>query len=834
MHHTNAAYKEKVMKFPQDFRLHIDVIFDQSTGLENITIPPDDIYTASYDDSAYSQFFAVGGGCTSRFEVRINNHDGKYSNDALSTAELHPIFTLYDNIDGSVVDTVPIGIFFTQIIQINNTDLTLECVDKMEFLDVSYKVQNTQRSLYEICVECAEITNSTFKTTINDVPFLSKVIDDNILNGYSLIEILGTIGTCTGNFVIYNYDGELELTWFKDVNVELTGDMAKNALTLNGNTFSLDGNPVKVTGVKVLSGADELTMVGTDKYCRRITDNPIANVFPEEVANTLYNKIKDVAYIPCMWIRIGGDPSLRVGDIITIIDNKEPYDPAKHDEYPKYKLYLGKRTWNYNGAFSEIYEAKGNSPVPKSSGMTESKQAAMLKKEITEIKHGITTGLDDRLTALLLFNEKMYASMGLHMTTVDDGQGGTITYLHDENELESSMTIYKMAKSGFAWTTDGWKDGNPVWTSGIADNGDAILNQIFAYVVNADLIKTGMLKSQSGGSWINMNSGDFQFAHCDAYIDLDTGEITYGTPEPKLKLSNGELLVNGVLSNIKYKYYKVFVGPSGGNDNGAFTCSVLGNNIFSVSQHTGDDCLISSPHYSERAGIYFGSDGIDVRVPNISPAEFNYLRVGNDVTMASYCVMTGTLSDTLSIGFYGSSHPDNMWINYFDVPGKYYAPQKLTIGNGTQGGLADVECRNVNCNNVYANIGEFNGRVFAKEFQTTSDRALKDNIQSVDSLNAVDMVKSLKFYSYDFKSQDDTVTSNKFNSSVDGAENTEDVTPIHIDIGLIADEVPEQIKGSDGKSIELYSYISMTAKAVQEQQKIIEQLKSEIAELKNQ
>lgn len=85
----------------------------------------------------------------------------------------------------------------------------------------------------------------------------------------------------------------------------------------------------------------------------------------------------------------------------------------------------------------------------------------------------------------------------------------------------------------------------------------------------------------------------------------------------------------------------------------------------------------------------------------------------------------------------------------------------------------------------------------------------KKDIRSVDEISAIAKITQLHFYSYSMKDND-----------------------THIPLGIMADEAPNEILGADGKSINLYSYISLCAKAVQELSDEVANLKREIEKLK--
>lgn len=76
-------------------------------------------------------------------------------------------------------------------------------------------------------------------------------------------------------------------------------------------------------------------------------------------------------------------------------------------------------------------------------------------------------------------------------------------------------------------------------------------------------------------------------------------------------------------------------------------------------------------------------------------------------------------------------------------------------------------------------------------------------------------LSDIKFYSYDFKKIDETEKDN----------------PVHIEFGTMVEEAPPEIQSSNGKGIDLYSYIGLTTKAVQELSQKVETLEQKIAEL---
>lgn len=478
-------------------------------------------------------------------------------------------------------------------------------------------------------------------------------------------------------------------------------------------------------------------------------------------------------------------------------------------------------TFRLNG-FMNI-EAKAKSQVQKgwaSLGALTANQKAI----IDSVSQKVDTTRDQLSSyenALLLFNEKMLRSMGLYKTAENDPNGGVILYFHDKEKLKDSGTIYMFGASGFAWTTDGWNKGDPVWHYGFTSTGDAILNTIHAYKLSAELIETGYLRSQNGASWINMDDGTFCFGS-------DKGTA--------LKLENDKTLsVYGTIRNGAYSNFSASVGPSErSTDYGAFTVtdstSGYGNlfQVYGVENSTEKGTIWTAPFLLNSAKT--NRKGIAVFPHDISIFNDNYGKQTHvkcdegSVDLAGADAFIKLYRDQINI----STNADHghCWFNYY-APSQGYYPVAYDFGNG-EGGHSDIYCAS-----VYSSVDvvvenditcggsgywagyrlSVNGNAKAHSWDVASDPDMKTNIVKQDGIKALDKVSALKFYSYDLKKE------------------ISDSPNAHTDIGLMADEAPTEIQSSDGKGIDLYAYISLTAKAVQELSKKVETLEQKIVEL---
>ena len=491
--------------------------------------------------------------------------------------------------------------------------------------------------------------------------------------------------------------------------------------------------------------------------------------------------------------------------------------------------------------------AKAKSKVQKGwasvGALTPGQQAIIdrLSKRVTKTH----AQLSDYENALLLFNERMFNAMGLYKTIETPQDGGMIVYFHDKPLLEESATIYMFSTSGFAWTVDGWNDGKPVWDYGFTDNGEAILNKIQAYIISAELIKTGRLQSQNGASWIDMDDGTFCFrAIKDAWMDMDTGEMSYEY-QTVMELKNKLLSIYGILKSTEFPNLSVTIGSLPyANAEGAFAVSDSNDEgaIFTAYKDYENNCYWEASMHSTPTGYlmkYVKTTEEDISVENYNFGKTVYFKAGKeDFEISNSVLSVGSQHASFQIN---SNFSGNIFFNFYQPKvGNYYVDKYIFCrGTGTGSDRADILCKNVySYGRLYviesASIGSESERykdyklsVFGKAcgdaWEVSSDRNAKENIIEKSDVTAIDGIKSLRFYSYDYKPHEDiqnseaqTVQEVKLNSAESDEAEESEKTPVHVELGIMTDEAPEEILGDDGKSINLYAYTSYVAKAVQE------------------
>lgn len=804
-------------------------------------------------------------------DLTLDNESGKFNGIRFAGARL----TVFVGVDVSeTVEYMPLGVFTVDEQPHLWGTVSLTAYDNMVQMDIPYKPStvfpNSLRNLVRDCVEQSGLVCYDYSMFPDEYIITAPPSGDNI----TCRQVAMWCCQCACVNGCADENGNVKFAFYRKYTPEAVQTESGESLEIeNGDLLLANGvgdvhyhlkaserfisnmmieeEDVMITGHRFTDDEDNIypTDVNTE-YCIETTGNGVFNAMTADgktaTAAAVDEAIRGFTY-RAFTAEIVSLPFLQAGDSI-----------AYHDENGLYQTFITNWEYNPNGKMSISAKAKslrekGYAPL----GSLTPGQKAIIE-QVNKTMEKTRAELTDRETALLLFNEQMFNSMGLYKTVKDSENGGVIVYYHDKTELENSGTIYMFGASGFAWTTDGWNDGEPLWNYGFTGAGDAILNTIHAYMISADLIKTGLLQSRNGASWINMDDGTFCFrAVKDASMDLDTGEMNY-TYTKVLELANKVLNIYGVLRNLNYPNFSLSVGPSETGGGGAIT--VTDNregygDIFQtyvVSTDSKKGTVWTSPFLINSAKT--NRKGIAVFPSEITMFNDNYGKQTHFMCSEGVADMAGAdawirlYKDNINVST-SASHR-HFWFNYYSVANGNN-PVAYDFGNG-QGGHADVVCANIECgavtssgevkctsvnssgygifsykiavggdtmhanaaltvngmSSLVGNVGVW-GSCTANEFINSSDPNLKMNITPVSKLNALRKISKMNFYSYDYTGEN----------------------AIHVNIGTMAPEAPSEIQSEDGKGIDLYAYISLTAKAVQELSAKVEQQEKKIAEL---
>lgn len=499
----------------------------------------------------------VGSMTAAVLKLTLDNEDGRFNDIFFAGAEF-TVNLLIPLGDGTSY-RIPYGVYTVDEQPRTWSTIEIEAYDNMVKLDIPFdktQVQTpaTLRDIVHAGIDAAGLScadYSMFPNGENNIDVL-KIQSENPITWRQVLmwccQCVGVCGFADGN-------GYIHFGFYKKYTPGiLQTENAETLETENGQPILLDGASegafrlppsarfidntsleeadTVLTGHQFKDGDKLYPENAVMQYGLQTEGNLVFSALKNETAKIYFakranNAVAGFTYRPYK-CNILAFPQLQLLDSIDYVLG----DVYHHSIITNY-------TFRLNG-FMNI-EAKAKSQVQKgwaSLGALTANQKAI----IDSVSQKVDTTRDQLSSyenALLLFNEKMLRSMGLYKTAENDPNGGVILYFHDKEKLKDSGTIYMFGASGFAWTTGGWKNGNPVWHYGFTSTGDAILNKIQTYKLSAELIETGFLRSQNGASWINMDNGTFCF-----------GNATGSNHKNRLLLDeNGILTISGTIVN---------------------------------------------------------------------------------------------------------------------------------------------------------------------------------------------------------------------------------------------------------------------------------------------
>lgn len=882
----------------------------------------------SYDNFLVSDdVLQVGSITAAEVNITLENADGRFDRILFAGAVL--TVRLRIQLESGQYEPIPLGVYTVNEQPRSGSALALTAYDNIMLLDVPFdknafanglvSERDIVRTGISACgLHCNDYT--MFRDVSNISPSLiqseSSITWRQVIMWCCQLNCVNGVADENGDIAFKFYEkyvpsplqteaGESLETEYGDL--LLVEEVVKNDFPITEadrymDQSSFDEEDCVITGHRFKDGDETYPADANMDYCLQSENNLVwlASEQKEEKAATVNAAMSGFTYFPYQ-CSITPLPHLQLMDSIDYVRNGVHH----HSIITNIQFVL-------NGGMA--IAAKAKSKVQKGwasvGALTPGQQAIIdrLSKRVTKTH----AQLSDYENALLLFNERMFNAMGLYKTIEAQQDGGMIVYFHDKPLLEESATIYMFSTSGFAWTVDGWNDGKPVWNYGFTDNGEAILNKIQAYIISAELIKTGRLQSQNGASWIDMDDGTFCFrAIKEAWMDTDTGEMSYEY-EKVLELADKVLNVFGTLRSTQYPNYSVSIGTSENGNTGAFTVTdkregygdifqtyVVGSenekgciwtapftlnagktnrkgisvwpneiSIFNDANGKNAHLNITTDDFELTNGVLFvGSRHASFQINSNFSGDlfFNFYKPteGYQVNKYVFCKGTDSGADKADI-WCGAIEASGSIISNYGITskgqifaaGSISTEEKLTVSTGNF--IYDEQCASFG-GNVSIGAGYFPGYMFsvlgqakAHAWVVASERNEKENIIEKSNVIAIDGIKSLRFYSYDYKpnevtqnskakNTEATVQTVQLNSSATVEAEESEKTPVHVELGIMTDEAPEEILGDDGKGINLYAYTSYVAKAVQEiidkcekQEQRIADLEAELQALKNE
>lgn len=403
----------------------------------------------------------IGSAVAAEVQITLDNSDGSFNAVTFAGGRMFIRVGVKDwSNEQADPQYIPLGYFTIDDAPRKLKAINFTALDDMVLFDkaVDMSLLSLPMTVADLVSRICDICNVSLATNVSALTNGTYQVTEIANNPATYRQILMWCCEITGTCAYINYDGRLVMKWYDGNGAEV----------LNTSTrFSSDiaENVIEITGINVSDGEISV-LAGSDDYALNIEGNgliPTSDL--GTIAQSLYAVIGGFQYLPYT---------------STVV-------PMPH-------LYPLDRVWVTASNFSSLtiitettFKLNGNTEL-SAVGMSEVQKGyaslnPMTGRESAIINHLLgeqNADLNDRVQTVLAFNELISNALGLFVTPVEQPDGSTIYYLHNQPDLTESSVIFTMTANGIAWTNTGWNDGNPVWSSGVTAAGDALFRLLSA------------------------------------------------------------------------------------------------------------------------------------------------------------------------------------------------------------------------------------------------------------------------------------------------------------------------------------------------------------------
>lgn len=536
MYPVSEVYKSAVLSDVRDWKLKVYI----QTAFENFELTGADIVEKSLklkETVISGTEFSVGGVAAADLSISLVNQDGKFDDVQLNGAIIRPEVGLKV---GEDYEWVPLGVFVIDTVEaaIKNPARPFSSVNLMAgdymlrfdrpFSKVSIPFPVTAKNLLTaVCQHCGvPLGTSSF---LHD----DYVIQTRPEGDITCRDIVHYIAELACSWARCNRQGQLELGWFKnpapirevnidgnnpDVNVD-GGDFSWwNNKTYDGGVFapeepdavldvmnrydlSIDDDPVFITGVSHETD-DGVTLIGSDRYAIRIVDNPLIQDNAEDVLRDIFERLSGFAFLPFQSNR-RDDPAMQAGDMIELIGNNGQTYRTIITEY------------NYVYGDKCPIKATGVSEVAAGYQYSVDKKISRLRRKIGE-KQEQLDAMDIAIRNATAIISGMWGGYKIDGDTLEDEQYHGNTFIADHPDITQAQKVWRINLGGIGYSENGV---NGPYQSAWTNDGTFVTNLIVA-----DMIRSGLLQSLNGKSWINLDDGTFNLGDGSLVYDGNTFE----------------------------------------------------------------------------------------------------------------------------------------------------------------------------------------------------------------------------------------------------------------------------------------------------------------------
>lgn len=472
----------------------------------------------------------LGTAVSAELTLKLNNADGTFDGIMFEGAELFVEIGIADWAQSSpTVTWIPCGYFTPDEQPRNRTIITVSALDRMMNFDTTVPTLSpwttgsgetmrdqlgnilyfcadlvfpaTVSSLVEqVCVRC----NVPLTQGISTLPNASFVVQEapKLQQDFTFRNLIQWCAGIMGTNAIIDYNGELQFLWYGSSGYNTTPDRRYSS--------DLYENDITVTGVTYTDSNQQTYLAGFDNYALDISNNYLLTDLDDTsisaVLTAIYATLTGFTYRP-FEAKVMPAPWLFPMDRVTFTD----LQGNTHISL------LTNVNTTINGA--TVLKASGETSKTNSyaapSGLTP-QQTNALRRVLASSNEQLEAAIADATNHIT-------GATNSNVKFVYNEQGGLSEILvMDSPNIETAVNVWRWNSGGLGHSSNGY-NGN--YSLAMTQSGSIVATMITTGILNASLMKAGIIEDVNGLNYWNMDTGDFRLSSSATVGSTTLGDV---------------------------------------------------------------------------------------------------------------------------------------------------------------------------------------------------------------------------------------------------------------------------------------------------------------------
>ena len=476
----------------------------------------------------------LGTAVSAELTLKLNNADGTFDGIMFEGAELFVEIGIADWSQSSpTVTWIPCGYFTPDEQPRNRTIITVSALDRMMNFDTTVPTlspwttesgETMRDQLGNILYFCADLVFPTtvsslveqlcarcsvpFTQNISTLPNGSFVVQEapKLQQDFTFRNLIQWCAGIMGTNAIIDYNGELQFLWYGTSGYNTTPDRRYSS--------DLYENDITVTGITYTDANQHTYLAGSDSYALDISSNYLLTDLDDTsisaVLTAIYATLTGFTYRP-FEAKVMSAPWLFPMDRVTFTD----LAGNTHISL------LTNVNTTINGA--TVLKACGETSKTNSyaapSGLTP-QQTNALRRVLASSNEQLEAAIADA-------TNQITGATNSNVKFVYNEQGGLSEILvMDSPNIETAVNVWRWNSAGLGHSSNGY-NGN--YSLAMTQSGSIVATMITTGILNASLMKAGIIEDVNGLNYWNMATGDFKLSS-NTLIETVNGQTATTSP----------------------------------------------------------------------------------------------------------------------------------------------------------------------------------------------------------------------------------------------------------------------------------------------------------------